>query len=274
MTEDDLLTRIGAHAREEQKDDARFERVARGEADEADLADLERAASGDPELAMRLDGSRPLDEDAVDRIAARATAVRTKPNEPRKATMTRAAAPEKGTNLSPLRRGSWTRRVVIAAGPFAAAAAMILYVIAGPSVGPSGPELPSYTVTATGEQAMRGPAPDPSPRLHLSKGRDARFEIVLRPATAPATKIVAYAFAMMGPVDGAEVNPLDAKIEIAPEGGVRITGPSRLLEGAREIRIVIGAPAAIGKFDDAAAHAKGGKGNAQVHVVTVPIDRG
>jgi hypothetical protein len=272
MTEEDVLTRIGAHAREEQKDDARFERVARGTADEAELAELERAAAVDPELAMRLEGSRPLEGRVIERIAARAAAART----------TRAAKPSEVVTTKPVTterphenvhslRGRWRPRLMTGAGAVALAAAMLLYVMAGPNGGSSEPELPSYTVTATGEQAMRGPA-EPSKRLRVGSGKDARFELVLRPATAPGTKIVAYGFSMMATGDAPDASPLDAKIEVAPEGAVRITGRSRMIEGAREIRVVIGAPASIGKFDDAAARAKLGKSDPQVHVVVIPVD--
>ncbi len=169
---------------------------------------------------------------------------------------------------------SWRRRLVLIAGPLALAAAMIVYVTA--QSGPRPPELPLYTVTATGSQAMGGPAEQPSTRLHLPRGakRDARFEVDLRPATAPQEKVVAYAFTF-GASGGAaaEPAPLEAKIEIAPEGAVKLTGPVRTLEGVSEIRVVIGAPEAIGKFDDAASRAREGTSEPRVHVLKVPIDR-
>src|SRR5687767_3570556 len=121
-----------------------------------------------------------------------------------------------------------------------------------------------------GEQAMRGPS-EPSAHLHVASGprRDARFEIVLRPVTAPKTKVVAYAFTFTA--SGADPVPLDAKIEIAPEGSVRLTGAAPSLEGAREIRVVVGEPVAIGKFDDAAARAAANESSPRVRVFAVPI---
>lgn len=255
MTEDDVLARVGRLAREEQSDDARFERVARGEADAAELEQLERKAAADPVLATRLAGSRPLDAGAVDRITERVLAARSSP-------------PAEAGNVVSL-RARWLKRLVTGVGPLALAAAMILYVVGGPRLGPSSPELPEYSVTATSEQAMRGAA-EASARLRLGKGKDARFEIVLRPATAPEKKVVAYAFAMGEP--GSDPNPLDAKTEVSEEGAVRITGASRALEGAREIRVVIGDPASIGKFDDAVRRATSG-GEGPVRVLVVPIDR-
>lgn len=261
MTEDDVLARVGRLAREEQSDDARFERVARGEADAAELEELEQKAAADPVLATRLDGSRPLEEKAVDRITERVLAARAGKG------ARREQAGEGATVVSLHAR--WVKRLVTGVGPLALAAAMILYVVAGPRLGPSSPELPDYSVTATSEQAMRG-AGEASARLRVGKARDARFEIVLRPATAPATKVVAYAFAMGEP--GSDANPLDAKTEVSDEGAVRITGASRMLEGAREIRIVVGDPASIGKFDDAVRRATSG-GEGPARVLVVPIDR-
>jgi hypothetical protein len=259
MTEDDVLSRVGRLAREEQSDDARFERVARGEADAAELEELERKAAADPVLATRLAGSRPLDAGAVDRITERVLAARSSRPE---------QAGREGGNIISL-RARWLKGIVAGVGPLALAAAMILYVVGGPRLGPSSAELPEYSVTATSEQAMRGAA-EASARLRVGKAKDARFEIVLRPATASEKKIVAYAFAIGEP--GSDPNPLDAKTEVSEEGAVRITGSSRALEGAREIRVVVGAPESIGKFDDAVRRATSG-GEGPVRVLVVPIDR-
>ncbi|MDF2692771.1 MAG: hypothetical protein K0S65_1154 [Labilithrix sp.] len=160
----------------------------------------------------------------------------------------------------------WRRRLVWIAGPLALAAAMLVYM-AGQR-GPSLPELPAYSIAAS-----MGESTPPSSRLHLPSGssREARFELSLRPATPPVDKVVAYAFTLDAP--GAEPAPLDAKVEIAPDGSVRLTGRPRVLEGAREIRVVVGEPAAIGKFVDAAARAAANKTDAQVQVLVVPIDR-
>ncbi len=249
MNEDEILARVGEHVRGEQKDDALFERVARGEATPEELAELERAAADDAELAARLAASRPLDADVIDRIAARA---------PKPAPVVPIAS-----------RSRLRQRLVLAAGPLALAAAMLFYFTS--QRGPSLAELPAYAVSATGEQAMRGPA-EPAARLRVSRSpaRDAKFEIVLRPATAPAGKVVAYAFTFATPA--ADPAPLEAKVEIAPEGAVRLSGPSRAIAGVKEVRIVVGEPTAIGKFDDAAARAATNRSDTHVRVLTVPID--
>jgi len=178
-------------------------------------------------------------------------------------------AARQGTVSPPAKRpaSSWRRRLVLAAGPVALAAAMVVYVTS--QSGPRAPELPRYTVTA---QVMRGAA-EASPRLRIERDapRATRFELLLRPATAPDGKVVAYAFTLGGPAS--EPTPLEARIELAPEGAVKLTGNLSALDGASEIRIVVGAPAAVGKFDDAAARARSGSSDRHVHVVTVPVDR-
>ena len=276
MTDDEVLARIGERARDEQKDDARLERVARGTASAEELAELERAAEADPELALRLEGSRPLEARTVDRIVASVNAspkpdptVSAEAEKKRPGHELRTDRPNSGR--APLASSAapfWKSRLVLAAGPLALAAAVLVYIAA--ARGPTGPELPPYSVTASGEEPMRGPATS-STRLHLTNARNARFELLLRPATAPQGKVVAYPFTFTGP--GSEPVPLDAKVEIAPEGAVRLSGSSRLLEGVQEIRIVLGAPTAIGKFDDAAARAVSGTTDAHVRVLSVPIDR-
>jgi hypothetical protein len=254
MIADRVLARVGAHVREEQKDDARFERIARAEASDAERAALEREAAEDPELAARLEGSRPLDPAFAERLAARLAP-------------SRSAAPP--LPFAPRR----SRRVAIIAGPLAIAAAMVLFL--SQQRGPSLPDLPTYVVSATGEQAMRGPA-EPSTRLHVGRDKrdgDARFEVELRPATATPSKVVAYVFAIGAlAAAGDEPSPLEAKVEVAPAGAVRITGEARRLAGVRELRIVVGAPSEIGKFDDALARAKSGTETSRVRVIVVPVE--
>lgn len=165
---------------------------------------------------------------------------------------------------------SFARRVATVAGPLALAAAVLLWVLAGRDGEAGSAVVPDYAVSASSDQAIRGPADTiPSPRLHLRAGATP-FEIVLRPATTAGTKVVAYAFA----IGEGEPNPIDAKVELAPEGSIRIRGRARALDGAREVRVVIGtANDSIKRFDDALTRARDGKGDAHVRVVTVPITR-
>ncbi|HEY8075485.1 MAG TPA: hypothetical protein VIF62_15280, partial [Labilithrix sp.] len=101
MKDEELFSALRDHVRDERKDDAAIERVARGE--DADL---------DPPLA---EAARPLDERALDRIVARVAAGQT-------------------LRTIPLRR-----RVAIAAVPLALAAALLLAVGVGSRVGPELP---------------------------------------------------------------------------------------------------------------------------------------
>lgn len=185
----------------------------------------------------------------------------------------KGAAPSRGAAKAPAATtgaGAWKRRLITMAGPLALTAAMLVYVFG--QRGPNGPALPEYTVAATGAPAASGSAvPETRLRLAKSAGRGARFELVLRPAAQPEEPVVAYAFTFSTP--SSEPVPLEAKVEIAPEGGIRLTGSARALEDAREIRIVVGAPAAIGKFVDAAARAAASTTDAQVRVLSVAIDR-
>jgi hypothetical protein len=151
-------------------------------------------------------------------------------------------------------------------GPFVLVGGLILYVIARPNVGPTGDEIPAYTVSTPESQL-------PETRLRIGRGRDARFALLLQPSkpNKPETKIVAYVFAMSG--GESEPNPIDAKVDVGGDGVIRMSGSARLLEGASDLRVVIGAPSAFARFDDAAARAKSGKGDGFVQVTVLPIDR-
>lgn len=271
MTEDDAnLSRIGKHVREDQQDDAALERLARGE--RAASSSLE-AGAHDAELAAIVAAAQPLDPAVVDRIAASLGPAPARPAATRAdATAAEGAPPSApvpaATARSPRRLGL-VRRIGPYVGPLALAAAVLLYFVGRGSSGPEAPRLPVYAVSATGEQAMRGAEPAPAGEARLRVGApNGRFEIVARPASSVEGKVVGYPFAI---VDG-EPSPLDGKVEVAPTGVVRITGASRGLRGATEVRLVVGAPEAIGKFDDATARAKSGQGDAHVVVLRVPVE--
>jgi hypothetical protein len=248
---DELLVLLGKHVRDEQADDARFERVARGGASDAELAELESKASDDPELATRLDASRPLDGASVDRIASRIMR-----NE------MRSRAPASSPTRAP-----WVRRIGVVVVPLALAASVVLFATVRQ---PASPDLPTYDVTATSDRSVRGPE-ERSSRLRISKEAtpDSRFSVLLRPASAAATKIVAYAFAMR---PGLEPTRVDAAVVISDAGAVRIEGPALSLRGAAELRVVIGSAASLGTAGDAAIRAKSSASDARVRVLVVPID--
>jgi hypothetical protein len=238
MTEDDILAKIGRHVRDDQKDDAAFEEIARGGAVPADLA---ARAKADPEIARRLSASRPLGERAEARIAERHAKAKVMP-------LFRRAS----VYLAPL---------ALAAGVF------LFFTVRGADHG----NLPDYEISASGEKEMRGETTGRS--LVVGKSPDSRFEIVARPAAAVPTKVVAYAFLF----DGNKPSALDAKVEVSEAGSVRIVGTARALEGGPqpvpEIRIVIGPPEAIGKHDDALERANRGESDATVRVLVLPVFR-
>lgn len=143
----------------------------------------------------------------------------------------------------------------------------MLYVATRPATG-GGPELPGYSLTASGEQTMRG---DTAATTSLRAGSDsAKFEIVARPATTAGTRIAAWAFAV---TSDPEPGPLDAKIEVAAEGSVRITGTGRALRDVSEIRVVVAPAETIAKYDEALSRAKVAKSDAHVRVLVVNVTR-
>lgn len=202
----------------------------------------ERNTEPDPEAA------KPLDEGAVDRIVAKVSPA------------------AKAAKVAPvIAFPRWARTY---AAPIAVAAAVVLFV-ATRDHGGDGPILPGYAVTASGEQALRGDAPRTT-TLRVGKAAASRFEIVLRPDTSVGdAKIIAYAFVM----EGSEPTPLDAKVEVAKEGSVRITGDARALGASRELRVVVGTPEGAKGFVAAAERAKSAKSDEHVKVLAVTIER-
>lgn len=95
-----------------------------------------------------------------------------------------------------------------------------------------------------------------------------QLDVTLRPASSVDERLAAWPFAV---VDGdEEPSPLDARVELAKDGAIRIQGaaPAR----AREIRVVI-APAGATKYDEALAHARAGTSDARIRVVLVRVAR-
>jgi hypothetical protein len=203
--------------------------------------------------------SRPLGPEVEAKIAAKIAAK----------VSGAAASTSKSTieKPNPGRVIAFVRRNAMYVAPFAVAAAALLYVGSGRQ---GGPELPDYSIVASGEREMRGAGAPPSQGvLELRGGTEAGFEIVARPATRAATRVVAYAFA----IGEGEPSPVDAKIDVAPEGAVKVHGRARALDGAREVRVVLGTAADFKRFEDALSHARDGKSDGHVRVLSVPIVR-
>jgi len=286
MKDDDLLAALRDHVRAERADDATLEAIAgagrsaarpsdaglREASTSASVAALEARAAEDPAVAELLRATQPLGPEAEARIVARSLAARA-PVTPSKDDPSKPTA-EEGVKRPTAASGgvvvSLLRRSALLVGPLALAAAIALYVTAGP--GP-GVDLPSYEVTAAGEQSMRGPATSPTsgPRIRVG-APEATFQIVLRPEVTVAAKVAVWAFT----VGAGEPDALDAKVELAPEGGVRIRGKAKALLDAREIRVVVApaeGPSRLARFDEALAHARAGTSTSRVRVLRVEIDR-
>lgn len=244
MTEDDILAKLGRHVREEQRDDAALEKIASGQEVPGEIA--ERAKTDD-DLAKQIEASRPLGAAAVERIAANVA-------RPKVVRLARRGTPS---------AQAFRRAAARFAAPLALAAGVFLFFALR---GPDGAALPGYSVTASGEQATRG---EPVQTLRASASPASRFEIVARPEVATTGKIVAYAFVMQG----GEPSPLDAKIDVADAGSVRITGVAKALRGSDEVRVVVAEAATIARYDDALALARTKSSDARVRVLSLPIER-
>ena len=147
------------------------------------------------------------------------------------------------------------RRAMLPLAALAVAFALLIYFGIGSRRAADHAALPEYDAS----------------RFEVHAGRDAPFELRAVPRTAAALKVVAFAFAI-GDGD-AEPNPVDAKVEIAPDGTVVLAGRARTLEGAREVRLVIGVAADFKRYEDALSTARSGSSDAQVRVLRVPIVR-
>jgi hypothetical protein len=152
----------------------------------------------------------------------------------------------------------------LGASSLALAAAALLYVGIARR---GGAELPEYAVAARGVAMERGPT-EPTRRLRLSADPSARFEVVLRPQTAPGAAVSAWAF-----TSGVELAPLDATVDVSSAGAVRITGSAASLGSAREIVTVVAPPSMVGSAADAARYAGTRTRTAKVRILVVPIDR-
>lgn len=218
-------------------------------------------AAGDEQAKALVE--RPLGEDVVEKIVAKASGEGS------------ASASAKASANANAKGGvvvSLWRRVAIVAAPIAVAAAIFVYV-GGRAENGGAPLLPEFAVTASGEKEMRGAAEEASGMLRL-RGAEGSFEILARPATAVGgVRVVAYVFA----IGEGEPNAVDANVEVAPEGSVRIRGRARALMGAREVRVVLAAAtdggASITRYEEALAAARSGKSDERVRVLIVKLVR-
>ena len=127
---------------------------------------------------------------------------------------------------------------------------------------PSHPVLPEYSIVSI-VSSREAPA-----KLELASG-DETFELVLRPAMRVDARLALYVFAI---AEG-EPNPVDATIDVTPEGPIRITGRVKALSGAREVRVVVGAATAFKRYEDALSRAREGTSAGPLRVLSIPIVR-
>lgn len=263
MKDPDVLAALRDHVHAERVDDQALEAVARGEVESSAVAALEARAVTDPEVRAMVEASRPLDGAKLDAIAG---AVGITPS----ASTTRAADGPGRSNVV-----IFLRRASVIVGPLALAAAIFLGIGRGGDGDKKSrvslPALPEYAFVASGEKEMRGDTPpERAGELRLRNEPDATFEIVARPATTASGPVVAYVFVF----GGAEPSAVEASVELAPEGSVRIRGRAQALRGAREVRVVIGtANDSLARAADALTRAREGRSDANVRVLIVPIAR-
>jgi hypothetical protein len=220
MKKPDALQHLGALARDQEAEvDPRWDALARGELSAEELAELERQAEADPEIALRLELFRPLSNEARDRIA-------------------NSVEPKAAVVPIESRRPLWQKAALVMA-PLAAAAAIALMLLRPAPLAP----LPGYTLSASGgESELRSPAPRPGP---VVLAPDASLTLVLRPATSVEGPVAARFFVER---EGA-LEPLAVRAEQAEGGSLRLSAPARELFGTHtgdaSLIAIVGRPAAI-----------------------------
>jgi hypothetical protein len=221
MNDEELLARLGKLAKsQDDAEDAQWETLARGELDPKALAELEARAADDPEVALRLQLFRPLEEATKHRIADAlaqdsATGDSDAGDAPENAA-TRAAVPAGVRRLAP------NARWAVVAVPLALAAALALFLLRPQSLSP----LPDYSASLRGGQAelRSGDASDAVPRI----GPGSEFDLQLRPSVDVDGAVEARAFV----VQAGRVTPVAASPRIAPSGGFRLQGRGATWFGA------------------------------------------
>jgi hypothetical protein len=265
---DHLLAAVGAHVRESRDDDRTFERLAEGSLEAHELTALERRAASDPELAKRLEASRPV-TGLADRIAQAL---------PPPAGPTHAApapAPPKSADRSPIASRPASSRLVALARrtlPYAAAAALAFAWLRRGG-GAHEFALPEYTLTASADRDVRGEPTEtatPPGRLRVRAAAGGRFTILIRPESAVRNaNVVVYAFSL----EGGELLPLEARVERSGDGAAKITGDTHALEAAREVRLVVTTAEALDGYEGALARARSQTSDATARTFVLPIDR-
>lgn len=226
MTDEELLAQLGQLAkRQDDAEDAQWDALARGELDASALSELEARAADDPEVALRLQLFRPVDDGAKARILEALTSM------PRPAQAAR-----------PAKRRPAAARWALAAVPLAMAAALALFLMRPQALAP----LPDYSATLRGGQAEQrsGDESAVTPRI----GPGSQLELQLRPSVDVDGAVEARAFV----VRAGEVTRLEVSPQIAPSGGFRLQGRAAAwfgsARGPAEMVILVGRVGTLGEI--------------------------
>ena len=231
MDDDELLRKLGAVSADRDRDRdptaAQWERLLRGELSPSEVAELERLAEHDEEAAAMLALHRPLDASEREGIVADLASHLGSPS----------ASPLPSSPVTEPRRIPWRARAFTVGAGLARAAGVALLVTRG-----SAPAaLPLYTVEVTGAATSRGSAPAvateaPGSACIIHASPRSSFELVARSDATNAGSVSAQAFV----VRGGAFTPWSGALAISPSGSVRILESGALLEGASELRVVVG----------------------------------
>jgi len=226
MNGDDLLNELAKRKREDgasAADDARWEKLSRGELSPAEDAELRAQAAKDPEAALLYEAYRPL-----------STAVK-------EAIVARIVSPP-ATKVVPLR--PW-RRVAVIALPLAAAAAFLVWTnrprsepIASLDTG-----VPTYALEAAGGDRTQRSAHEPATGPIVLQ-RDSTLDLVLRPSTPSSTPVTVRAFL----VQGNDAHAWTPPMQRSADGAVRVVGAAAALgvgAGTWDVVFALGSAGAV-----------------------------
>jgi hypothetical protein len=96
--------------------------------------------------------------------------------------------------------------------------------------------LPEYALYASGDSSARGPAPAAPKACVLKAGTVGSFELV---ASTEAARVEGPLVARAFLVKGGAVVAFPGKVEVSPQGSVRLQDDASKLAGATELRVVV-----------------------------------
>jgi hypothetical protein len=206
MAEDDLLTRLGALVREEEREsDPELEKLVQGTSTPEELRTLRTRAEADPALEVRIAQLTPMDDGVRQRIVQQAIKEHLQPK-------------AKVVELRPRKKVSWLAPAAVALS----AAAAVLLMVRSPEVA----ELPGYSLSAKGGVDVERGSTREGP---IVLAPDSTLQLVLRPASDVEGPLHVKALVRAG----SQLDELVVHPEISPSGSIRIRELSSALFGAR-----------------------------------------